>query len=71
MIWRKGCDKRCHHVDDLASQCLRRMLDAKPSQTVIIDEVQKIPRMMDEIHWLIENRGYRFVLSLSRFESKT
>ncbi len=42
---------------------LRRMLDAQPSQTVVIDEVQKIPHLMDEIHWLIENRGYRFVLS--------
>ncbi|MFH1627607.1 MAG: AAA family ATPase [Pseudomonadota bacterium] len=42
---------------------LRRILDAQPSQTVVIDEVQKIPHLMDEIHWLIENRAYRFVLS--------
>ncbi len=42
---------------------LRRMLDAQASRTVVIDEVQKIPHLMDEIHWLIENRKYRFVLS--------
>lgn len=29
---------------------------------VIIDEVQKVPQMLDEIHWLIENRGLRFIL---------
>ena len=29
---------------------------------VIIDEVQKIPALLDEVHWLIENRGLRFIL---------
>lgn len=29
---------------------------------IIIDEVQKIPELLDEIHWLIENRGLRFIL---------
>lgn len=29
---------------------------------VIIDEVQKVPGLLDEIHWLIENRGLRFIL---------
>ena len=42
---------------------LRQILDAQPSKTIIIDEVQKIPHLMDEIHWLIENRGYRFIMS--------
>jgi uncharacterized protein len=41
---------------------LREILDAQPSKTVVIDEVQKVPHLMDEIHWLIENRGYQFVL---------
>ena len=36
---------------------LRQILEAQPSKTVIIDEVQKIPHLMDEIHWLMENRG--------------
>jgi predicted AAA+ superfamily ATPase len=29
---------------------------------VVIDEVQKVPALLDEVHWLIENRGLRFVL---------
>jgi len=29
---------------------------------IIIDEVQKVPEVMDEVHWLIENKGLRFIL---------
>ena len=29
---------------------------------VILDEVQKIPQIMNEVHWLIENKGIRFIL---------
>jgi len=29
---------------------------------VILDEVQKAPQLLDEVHWLIENRGLRFIL---------
>ncbi len=29
---------------------------------VILDEVQKVPQILDEVHWLIENRGLRFIL---------
>lgn len=29
---------------------------------VILDEVQKVPHILDEVHWLIENRGLRFIL---------
>jgi predicted AAA+ superfamily ATPase len=29
---------------------------------VILDEVQKVPQLLDEVHWLIENRGLRFIL---------
>ncbi|MBO4588001.1 MAG: ATP-binding protein [Bacteroidales bacterium] len=32
-------------------------------EIVIIDEVQKVPSLLDEVHWLIENRGLRFILS--------
>jgi uncharacterized protein len=42
---------------------LREILDGRKTETVVIDEVQKIPHLMDEIHWLIENRRYRFILS--------
>jgi predicted AAA+ superfamily ATPase len=33
------------------------------SQTIVIDEVQKVPALLDEVHWLIENRSLRFVLT--------
>jgi predicted AAA+ superfamily ATPase len=29
---------------------------------VILDEVQKVPQVLDEVHWLIENRGMSFIL---------
>ena len=30
---------------------------------IIIDEVQKAPALLDEVHWLIENRGLSFILT--------
>jgi len=36
--------------------------DSDPNNLVIIDEVQKIPQLLDEVHWLISNRNIRFVL---------
>ena len=42
---------------------LRDIIRAQKSKLVVIDEVQKIPLLMDEIHWLIENLGYRFIMS--------
>ena len=45
---------------------LRERLSAAPAQQlaepIIIDEVQKVPQLLDEIHWLIENKGWRFIL---------
>jgi predicted AAA+ superfamily ATPase len=45
---------------------LRERLLAKEAalldHPVILDEVQKIPEVLDEVHWLIENRGLRFIL---------
>lgn len=29
---------------------------------IVIDEVQKVPALLDEAHWLIENRGLHFAL---------
>jgi predicted AAA+ superfamily ATPase len=29
---------------------------------VILDEVQKVPQILDEVHWLIENKKLRFIL---------
>ena len=31
-------------------------------QPVIIDEIQKIPALLDEVHWLIENKKMQFIL---------
>lgn len=46
---------------------LRQQLLAATSEEleypIIIDEVQKVPLLLDEVHWLIENRGLRFILS--------
>jgi predicted AAA+ superfamily ATPase len=42
---------------------LREELEkAHPQDLVIIDEVQKIPALMDEVHWLMTNRKLRFIL---------
>ena len=32
------------------------------NQPIILDEVQKVPQVLDEVHWLIENRDLRFIL---------
>lgn len=42
---------------------LRQIVEAHGAGTVVIDEVQKIPQLMDEIHFMMENMGYRFILS--------
>jgi predicted AAA+ superfamily ATPase len=36
--------------------------DAPPGTLTIVDEVQKVPSLLDEVHWLIENRGQVFAL---------
>lgn len=42
---------------------LREELEARPATgVVVVDEVQKVPALLDEIHWLIENRGRVFAL---------
>ena len=45
-------------------QALYRELSAlPPGAWAVIDEVQKAPALLDEVHRLIESRGLRFVLS--------
>lgn len=42
-----------------------RLLARDPAvlpQPVIIDEVQKVPQLLDEVQWLIDNRGLGFIL---------
>jgi uncharacterized protein len=66
------------HYDLLLSTEFRRLTQApsilrqeiiavgitKSSQTqpIIIDEIQKVPELLDEIHWAIENLNVRFIL---------
>lgn len=35
---------------------------ARNPRQVVIDEVQKVPQLLDEVHWLHENRGVHFAL---------
>lgn len=63
------------HLYDLLKTDVRMAFQVRPAQLreecqllnegelVIIDEVQKVPALLDEVHWLIENRGLRFILS--------
>lgn len=47
----------------LRQECEARGLNrSNQKYPIIIDEVQKVPELLDEIHWLIENRGLRFIL---------
>jgi predicted AAA+ superfamily ATPase len=45
------------------SDRLEAMIDASGSRDVVIDEVQKLPALLDEVHRLIEERRIRFVLT--------
>ncbi len=39
------------------------VLADNPDKPVIIDEVQRIPELLNEVHWLIVNKDFRFILS--------
>lgn len=44
-------------------ELLREILSSTPENTlVIIDEIQKIPELLDEVHWLMTNKNLRFIL---------
>jgi uncharacterized protein len=43
---------------------LREALSSKPEGTlVIMDEIQKVPELLNLVHWLMVNKGLRFILS--------
>ncbi|MFA5817406.1 MAG: AAA family ATPase [Bacteroidales bacterium] len=43
---------------------IREIMEARdPGTQVIMDEIQRIPELLNEIHWLIVNRNNRFILS--------
>jgi uncharacterized protein len=39
------------------------VLAADNTKTIVVDEIQKIPALLNEVHWLIENSNKQFVLS--------
>jgi len=44
-------------------EVLRGELAVRPSvRQVVVDEVQKVPQLLDEAHWLHEHRGIHFAL---------
>jgi len=47
----------------IREQCNAMQLNGSTQRDpIIIDEIQKIPTLLDEVHWLMENKGLRFVL---------
>ncbi|MBU0694146.1 MAG: AAA family ATPase [Candidatus Omnitrophica bacterium] len=42
---------------------LRERYQRYTGSLIVIDEVQKIPQLLDEVHWLIENQGLSFLLT--------
>ncbi len=52
-----------HDPGILRQECeAQDLTGATQTAPVIIDEVQKLPELLDEVQWLIVNRGLRFVL---------
>ncbi len=43
-------------------ELLREELERSGRRFVVVDEVQKVPALLDEAHWLHENRGVHFAL---------
>jgi len=55
--------------DLLRQECKAAGLDrGSQKNPVIIDEIQKLPMLLDEVHWLIENRGIREIAALTNGE---
>lgn len=40
-----------------------RYLEHNPDIPIVIDEVQKLPNLLNEVHWLIENKKLNFLLT--------
>lgn len=56
--------RRCLQDPTLIRQELaaRGLTGRNQTAPVIIDEIQKVPDLLDEIHWMIEQMGLRFIL---------
>lgn len=72
-FWLKRQFKNSIYIDLLESETYFRLISSPEklesyipegfSDVIIIDEVQKVPRLLDEVHRLIEKYGYRFILT--------
>jgi predicted AAA+ superfamily ATPase len=40
----------------------QELMVCQPNELIIIDEVQKVPQLLDEVHWLITNKQLRFIM---------
>ncbi len=65
-------EERFHLVDLLKTDVYAEYLTSprllrerwQPAHTLtVIDEIQKVPALLDEVHWLMENRRARFLLT--------
>lgn len=50
-------------ADYASSPALLRQRFAETKQRIVIDEVQMVPTILNEVHWLIENRDISFILT--------
>jgi predicted AAA+ superfamily ATPase len=77
--WVRGHFKKALYIDLLDSSILTQLL-ADPNRLesfippefkdwIIIDEVQKAPQVLNEVHRLIENKSYKFILTGSSARS--
>lgn len=46
----------------LSPGLLREVVLSEKPKKVIVDEIQKVPALLDEIHWLLENTSTKFIL---------
>ena len=77
--WLKERFKEAIYLDLLESELYRRLL-ARPEELenlippgfinwIVLDEIQRIPALLNEVHRLIESKAYRFVLTGSSARS--
>lgn len=65
-LWLDMLDSELFLMLNRRPGAIRELIAAAPAhqlrKPIIIDEVQKIPLLLDEVHWLIENRKLSFLL---------
>lgn len=53
---------RLSHSPHLLREEILAQPDSVLAQPIIIDEIQKVPALLNEVHWLIENTAAQFIL---------